>query len=783
MKTYFKFLANAVFRRFTLWIIGVIYMVVIIALMVIIPIISNVFYLIMYTMTFAFVQVIFLYITAIFSALIAVYVFKIFSDDGTELLINSKPISRNKTVIVKFLVFILVSLFFAFFSSLAVFFVFLLPNIVYTTVFHLWLAIIVGNIICMLFFGSISVAFCLWFNKIVVIVINVVLCVLMVIYSTVILSVAPDPASKLSSNQHLTSISCNYVNRNNQVVYTNALMPLSINMDDLNSIKKITYQGQIKTWNQAVKDYPMGALNAFNMAYGLGSSFLVGTIGKIANNNNASTGIGSNPKIAYKIESKTHPLNLRDINKEYSDNQIAWSDLSNLNLPAHYAGYTNVSRKNMADLINLNKTGDFTKLETFISLYLSVYSSFSNYALGTAQSQNEWWGNTYGTISHTNKWAMKNGILVGRFVNGTAIKAHDESFTNYELEPNNAEKDFFNYLIYEIFFDKNADLYKKTFQLNVNDNTPKINNLTWKTDLNYEDNAFKKAHFYRLIYNEFYNKTDINNNKAKDNLNIRSTADYGLELLKFKYFMWNQFNGAYIKNQNDLEHADYTVENYETNDLKTIKVPYHDYYTLVYIPQFHASNLQAKIDSEPTDERFSLLQNILINGLIPTTSDLYNDQTESGLATLTKILATFSEIEVNEALNTNAVISNATPTIADTANEFKAYDLINSNTTGQPDFLGDNIYGYFCPFEVKLQSLINDTFSQQISITYNNDDYTESYNSSLIQSENNLLMYQTTMFNYSFDNVSQPAYIVVYLMLSIVILGIAFKKYGEVDYH
>ena len=69
------------------------------------------------------------YINAIFSALIVVFIFKTPQDDGSELIISAKPLSRNKVILIKFLIFITYSIFFSIVSAVFVCFSFLSPNV------------------------------------------------------------------------------------------------------------------------------------------------------------------------------------------------------------------------------------------------------------------------------------------------------------------------------------------------------------------------------------------------------------------------------------------------------------------------------------------------------------------------------------------------------------------------------------------------------------------------------------------------------------------------------
>ena len=113
MRKYMSFLINTLMRKVSLWIIAIIYAISLVAFSIVVPFLMNMPVLYVWTGDTKIILLAPLMVTAIFSAMIAVYIFREPQEDGTELMICSKPIKRQKLILGKLFAFWIFLAFFA----------------------------------------------------------------------------------------------------------------------------------------------------------------------------------------------------------------------------------------------------------------------------------------------------------------------------------------------------------------------------------------------------------------------------------------------------------------------------------------------------------------------------------------------------------------------------------------------------------------------------------------------------------------------------------------------
>jgi ABC-2 type transport system permease protein len=184
-------------------------------------------------------------IGALFSAVLSIAIFKEYSDDGTELIIVSKPINRTKIIITKFIMFIVFSIAFALLSIFIGLATFAFqtgkdhPNLVGSLIFSMF----ISNLIFTLVFGFIAILVSLFLNKVWTILLNVIIVTCLTIYSTVTLVVAKTPAKVAGDNTNYVQ-TIKYITNQGQIQSAAALTPIDI--DDLsNPLSFDNVDGQI----------------------------------------------------------------------------------------------------------------------------------------------------------------------------------------------------------------------------------------------------------------------------------------------------------------------------------------------------------------------------------------------------------------------------------------------------------------------------------------------------------------------------------------------------------
>ncbi|GHU33447.1 hypothetical protein FACS1894166_08920 [Bacilli bacterium] len=109
-----------------------------------------------------------MFVGALFSAVLAIAIFKEYADDGTELIIVSKPINRTKIIVTKFVMFIFFSMAFALSSILIALATFAFqqgkdnPNLVGSLI----LSVFVANFMFTIVFGFFAIVISLFLNKV-----------------------------------------------------------------------------------------------------------------------------------------------------------------------------------------------------------------------------------------------------------------------------------------------------------------------------------------------------------------------------------------------------------------------------------------------------------------------------------------------------------------------------------------------------------------------------------------------------------------------------------------
>ncbi|MCQ3907600.1 MAG: hypothetical protein MJ219_02415 [Mycoplasmoidaceae bacterium] len=121
-------------------------------------------------------------VASIFTAVLAINIFRDTRDEGTELIVISKPISRLKIVLTKFFVFGFVCLLVNISSVILTSFTILLPETEIKYYAGLLISMFIGNAITFAVFGAISILFSVKFARIGVIITNIVISLVFLIY-------------------------------------------------------------------------------------------------------------------------------------------------------------------------------------------------------------------------------------------------------------------------------------------------------------------------------------------------------------------------------------------------------------------------------------------------------------------------------------------------------------------------------------------------------------------------------------------------------------------------
>lgn len=195
-------------------------------------------------------------IASLFTAVLAINVFKDSNEEGTELIIISKPISRFKIVATKFVLFgifcLMINLSTVILSAFTIF----LPRTESQFYVGLLVSMFIGNAVTFAIFGSISILLTVNFAKIGVIITNIIISLLFLIYQTLTLFVFSTPA-KIMDDNYMSASSYIIQDRNtktgeyaeDEVVQ---FIPSSVSADKSHPCQAKSWEDMKKFWQENI---------------------------------------------------------------------------------------------------------------------------------------------------------------------------------------------------------------------------------------------------------------------------------------------------------------------------------------------------------------------------------------------------------------------------------------------------------------------------------------------------------------------------------------------------
>jgi len=165
------------------WLTWVLYLVIVAAMIIILPVASTLSVYQLWSNTTIAVCQTFIGITAaIFTAILSINVFKDTNEEGTELIVISKPITKWKLVFSKFAIFFTFCLMVNLTAVLLTVFTIFIPNIERKFYWGLVLSMFIGNLVTFGIFGAISILLSIRFAKVGIIVTNVIITIVLLAY-------------------------------------------------------------------------------------------------------------------------------------------------------------------------------------------------------------------------------------------------------------------------------------------------------------------------------------------------------------------------------------------------------------------------------------------------------------------------------------------------------------------------------------------------------------------------------------------------------------------------
>ena len=768
MGIYLKYITNYLVRKASFWVIVAVYILVFSLICLIIPATVHAYFVWAWVTDFRTLNIILEYLIALFAAMTAVIIFRMPRDDGSELLICSKPIYHYKLITAKFIVFVTSCVCYGLVSGLFSSFGFCLPTN-YWTVLSLMISMFTTSCIFSLLYGGIAILTSINHGKLWMITGNMIIVLITNIIFLVGATGLKDPAAAITDTKTTTSASVSFINRNNQQTNSNYIVSLnnnSFSLPDLDWEKQTYQEGVDKSTTKWI--YPFDITGHMYIMSNLGY------LNDVKKEINGNRQIGQSSAYSYKINDLVHKYPTESLPENFDDdNYELWTEFASLDSPLFYTQYKNIKRSDLKEFVELNTTfppsQDVDKLMTrLMELFQNVItnenvicpsgiSSDSRFDILSPISLDAPYINTRFLFNYEDPWSRTPTYTVGKFFNG-ASRTRNIVFKNPEsVEPSSIEKDIFDYLIYEIMFDKGSDLY----------NCLSRDSKYWRWNLRVDPNTS-----FQLIYKEIYNV--LSNDNVKTVLNLNSDYDYGYEIYKFKYYLSRQLLGYY-----GIENA--TCSNWIVDPTEKITVPYNYYFRLVFIPQYNSYTIR-NIDQYQTSLPIQIegmdfnpkeflqygtyvLPPIQQLGTTPTMNYLSYAFTgdNSGDSLLKSTCLYKGSIDVSELSNKEKEL-------------YQTYDLTNTGWVTV-----ENQFGYFSELGLKIDTLL-DRFAFTRSQIYNSEGFTNLYGSSIAKNSIQLMIYQHLLFTYTCDDAYNPYMLIgIYLVIDFIILSLGYAAYIRHD--
>ncbi len=203
--TYFKFLFVTTAKKKSVWITWLLFAFTCISFIILLPLLATMNTLQVWAnTTMSICQTFMGMVAGLYTAVLSINIFKETNEEGTELIVISKPISRFKIVMSKFVVFGVYCLLVNISTVLITMFTAFLPRTEPQFYVGLLISMFIGNAVTFAIFGSISILLTINFAKVGIIITNVIISLAFLIYQSLTLFVFSTPLTELN-NQNMTA--------------------------------------------------------------------------------------------------------------------------------------------------------------------------------------------------------------------------------------------------------------------------------------------------------------------------------------------------------------------------------------------------------------------------------------------------------------------------------------------------------------------------------------------------------------------------------------------------
>ena len=761
-RTYLFFLFKQVFKKKVFYFVNFVYLLVFVIFIYLIPLIKNSYIASIWTNQTFVPQQILLYLHLAISPLLVTYIFKTSQEDGSELIISSKPISRFKIIFAKFLCFFIIALILSILSATILCFGFLVPESNYHLVISLIISVFFLNLIALMVFGGLLILLSLKLGKVGLIAISVVSAIFFNIINITVVVATRTMDDVANKDVTLDLTSSNVISINNNVKQTKYFSPSSKQFND--TIPFFDLEFQKETFNKALHKSNMQFFNTFNPQKYYQKLSCLGILDEIAFRTNGLEEIGRYHWYSFYYNGPIHSLvenDLVDNNDNYftNDDNTKWMDFYQQNYSdfvpfiTYYQLVGVDALKGMAEINSADQTSP-ENIANFISSYMNLITN-NIYIDTLSYQQNNSIFSNYGAIAdnqylyaYGNKWSKDHSYFPGLFFKAIKETKNIVHVNNLQLEPTKEERDVFNYILFNTLF-----------------TNPTINN----TSCFLENNKYYKYNFnltndgYFLYSHWLYDQLNLNN--IKTILNIKNDYDFAYIMYKYKYFLTRQLMGYY--GLDDYICTDYSGTN------ENITIPWNEYFKFVYFPQFNSYKLR-NISQYNDNEQAKLIKTLPF--CMPR---IINNEKETDW--LSAYVSNDSVVDrFNVMKYASCIYDGSENPTSQYTSLYQCYDIYNSTSAGKIKL--SNTYGYFSELGLKMQTLIHDFATSNDVFPYLSMGYTNAYQSYICKTSNLAYITHNLVFTYDYEKEFNSYWLVlIFVCLGLIILIQGFVLYIRYD--
>lgn len=266
--SYFKFSCKNIFTNPFVYLSIIFYGIIILSYSILIPYISHKPPIRLFSSTIS--TLFLMLLSAAIISIISVEIFRTPIDDGTELLIVSKPVNRKEIIIVKLSVFLLSVMVLSFLAMIIASFTFVNKSSTYDESLTITLGVFVGTFVNTVLFGSITTILSIYSKKVIAMIITIGIAFIFMVVSFLGTFVIKSPAYIMQQKGYnitpIKIINSNNENQNNNQLNLSVISGgFSTSIDKNSTIESV--------WRQAEKESPNKIFSFFDFGYHLGSLF------------------------------------------------------------------------------------------------------------------------------------------------------------------------------------------------------------------------------------------------------------------------------------------------------------------------------------------------------------------------------------------------------------------------------------------------------------------------------------------------------------------------------